>query len=271
MIERNLIISILKLTKNRVVLIEDVKKSSKLPSDELARLLEKLQNEELLILNPISVDVDSEKRLKLAVKAIALGADVEAVSNLLGWQEFESIAAEAFMQSGYTVVQNFRFKHVGRRWEIDVVGCRKPLVVCVDCKDFHHGLSPSAMRRIVEAQAERTRALADELPALSKKLDCASWSGAKFIPTVMVLMPSRVKYYEDVPIVSVLQLRDFLTSLPAEVESLKYFRREFAHLSHESQQWGPGEFQGGNQTQNEHGCHGGEQPRRDLHNRESRY
>ncbi len=234
MIECNLIISILKLTKNGVALIEDVKRDSKLPSDGLGRLLEKLQNEDLLIVNHISVAVGSEKRLKLAIKAITLGADVEAVTNLLGWQEFESIAAEAFTQSGYRVVQNFRFKQAARWWEIDVVGCRKPLVVCVDCKDFHQGLSPSALRRIVEAEVERTRALADMLPTLSKKLDCTSWGRAKFVPVVVVLLPSRFKYYEEVPIVSVLQLRDFLTSLPAEVESLKYFHREFPHLSHET-------------------------------------
>jgi Holliday junction resolvase-like predicted endonuclease len=231
-VERNLIISILKLTKNDDVLIEGVKKDFRIPSDSLVDLLEKLQNEDLVILNHGSVKVDSEKRLKLAVKAISLGADVEDVSNFLGWQEFESIAAAAFMNNGYRVVQNLRFKHAARRWEIDVVGCRKSLVVCVDCKDFHHGLSPSAMRRIVEAQVERARVLADALPALPMGLECAKWDRAKFVPVVMVLMPSQFKYYDEVPIVPVLQLQDFLTQLPAEVESLKYFHREFAHLSH---------------------------------------
>lgn len=232
-VERSLIISILKLTKNNDVLIEDVKRDSKLPFGRLVDLLERLQNEDLLILNDDNVNVDSEKRLKLAVKAISLGADVEDASNFLSWQEFESITAAALTNNGYSVVQNFRFKHASRRWEIDVVGCRKPLVVCVDCKDFHRGISPSTMRRIVEAQVERACALADVLPDLSMRLECAKWAKAKIVPVVMVLIPSRFKYYDEVPIVPILQLQDFLTQLPAEVESLKYFHKEFGHLSHE--------------------------------------
>lgn len=234
MVERNLIISILKLTKNGSVLLEDVKKDSRTPSDVLMTLLEKLQSEDLLRIDHESVAADSENRLKLAVKAISLGADVEAASSFLQWQEFESIAATAFNNYGYSVVQNLRFKHAARRWEIDVVGCKKPLVVCVDCKDFHHGLAPSAVRRIVEAQVERVRALADALPALSVRMECVKWAVAKFVPVVLVLMPSRFKFYNEVPIVPVLQLQDFLSQLPVEVESLKYFQKEFAHLSHDS-------------------------------------
>jgi Holliday junction resolvase-like predicted endonuclease len=246
MVERNLIVSILKLTKNKDALIEDVREDSRIPSDTLMTLLEKLQNEDLLILNRNLVSVDSEKRLKLAVKAVSFGADVEAVSNFLHWQEFESIAATTFRNNGYEVVQNLRFKHTARRWEIDVVGCKKPLVVCADCKDFHHGLSPSAMRRIVEAQVERVRALADALPALPTRLECAKWDKAKFVPVVLVLIPSRFKFCDDVPIVPVLQLQDFLQQLPLEIESLKYFQKGFAHLSDNLQEWGSGEFQRGN-------------------------
>jgi Holliday junction resolvase-like predicted endonuclease len=246
--ECNFIISVLKLTKNRDALIQDVKKDSRMPSDTLMSLLERFQDENLLILNQDSVNVDGEKRLKLAFKAVSFGADVETVSSFLQWQEFESVAATAFRNNGYEVVQNLRFKHATRRWEIDVVGCKKPLVVCVDCKDFHHGLSPSAMTRIVEAQVERVRALADALPALSVELQSAKWDRAKFVPVILVLMPSRFKFYNEVPIVPVLQLQDFLTQLPVEVESLKYFRKGFAHLSYESQKRCSSEFQCGDQT-----------------------
>ncbi len=233
-VERNLITSILKLTKDGSVLLEDVKKNSRMSSDVMLYLLEKLQSEDLLKIDKGSVTANSEDRLKLAVKAISLGADVEATSSFLQWQEFESIAAAAFTNNGYHVVQNLRFKHAARRWEIDVVGFKKPLVVCVDCKDFHHSLAPSAVRRIVEAQVERVRAMADALPALSEGEECAKWDLAKFVPVVLVLIPSFFKFYDEVPIVPVLQLQDFLNQLPVEVESLKYFQKKFAHLSHDS-------------------------------------
>jgi len=231
-IEHNLIISVLKLTRNGPTLIEDVKKDSKLPSDTMIELLEKLRTEDLLKLKGNSVEADSENRLKLAVKVVSLGADVEAVSGFLAWQEFESIAATALKNNGYAVWQNLRFKHAARKWEIDVVGCRKPLVICLDCKDWHHGLSPSAIRRIVEARVERARALADALSNVSIGIECAKWSQAKFVPAILALLPTRFKFCDGVPIVPVLQLQDFLNQLPLELESLKYFQKESTHLSH---------------------------------------
>ena len=228
--ENTLLISLLKLTKNGPSLIVNVKKDVRLPSSETLKLIEKFQNEDLLTLNGDSVEIDSENRLKLAVKAVSSGADVEMVSSFLGWQEFESITATALRNYGYTVSQNLRFKYAARKWEIDVVGCRKPLVVCFDCKDWHHRLSPSVLRRIVEAQVERTRALSDALPDISFEIECAKWRRATFVPAILVLVPSRFKFCDRVPIVPVLQLLDFLNQLPLELETLKYFQKNLTHL-----------------------------------------
>jgi hypothetical protein len=228
--ENNLLISLLKLSKKGSTLIGNVKKDSRLPLGETLELIEKLQSEDLLNLNGDSVEIDSANRLKLAVKAVSSGADVEVVSSFLGWQEFESITATALRNYGYAVSQNLRFKHAARKWEIDVVGFRKPLVVCIDCKDWHHWLSPSALRRIFDAQVERTRALADTLPNVSLGIECAKWSRAKFVPVIVVLVPCRFKFCDRVPIVPVLQLQDFLNQLPLELESLKYFKKNFTHL-----------------------------------------
>ena len=235
-------ISVLKLTKSGCALLQDVKNESRLPLDTLVNNLENLRSQGVLKFEGDLIDVDSENRLKLAVKAISLGADVEVISSLLRWQEFESISATALRNNGYQVVQNLRFKHVTQRWEIDVVGCRKPLVVCVDCKDFHHSLTPSAMSRIVEAQVERVRALVDILPAIPLGLECVRWKMAKFLPMVLALMPSRFKFRDGVPIVPVLQLQDFLQQLPLEVESLKYFQKEVSHLSDNLQDQGSGKL-----------------------------
>jgi Holliday junction resolvase-like predicted endonuclease len=233
-IELNLVISLLKLTGNGSVLIESVNRDARLPSDVTEKLLQNLQNQELVYLKDDIVETDTIGRLKLAVKAVSLGADVERVSSLLCWQEFEEIAAFTLRNNAYVVVKNVRFKHAGRKWEIDVVGCRKPLVVCVDCKHHHHGMSPSTMQKIADAQVLRTKALADTLPNVTMKLDCASWDKAKFVPAILSLLPSRVKFCDDVPIVPVLQFQDFINQLPVQVESLTYFRKEFSHLRHDS-------------------------------------
>jgi Holliday junction resolvase-like predicted endonuclease len=228
-IERELIISILKLTKNGPVAIDVVRKDAKIPSAIAEDLVKKLQNDGLLYLQNKVIDVDSLKRLKLAVHAIELGGDLERVSGFLDWKEFENIAAIAFERNGYSVKRSLRFKHAGRRWEMDIIACKKPIVACVDCKHWHHGMYPSAIRRIVEEQVERTSALAESLPKLTEKIDCASWNRVKLIPAVLSLTAVRSKFYNKVPIVPVLQLQDFISQLPAYMDSLKHFSRRLAN------------------------------------------
>jgi Holliday junction resolvase-like predicted endonuclease len=231
-VERNLLISLLKLTKKGRVLTESVNRDARIPSATARKLLQKLQNEGLIYLKQDSVEVENNCRLKLAVKAASLGADVEHISNLLCWQEFEEITAFALKNNGYKVSNNVRFKNAARRWEIDVVGFKKPLVICIDCKHWQHAITPSALRRIVNSQVERTRAFADSLPNIALKLECTKWSEAKFIPFILSLVPSSFKFYYEVPIVPVFQLQDFLNQLPVYTESLKYFPKTFNSLSH---------------------------------------
>jgi hypothetical protein len=232
-IERNLIISLLKLTSKGPVLTELVKMDARLPSAAMNKLLGKLQREGLVNLKQGSVEAESESRLKLAVQALTLGADIEDVSNLLCWQEFEEIAGFALKNNGYLVSNNVRFKQSGRRREIDVVGCKKPLVICIDCKHWQHSITPSALKRIVDLQIQRTRALADSLPSPSLKLECAGWSDAKFMPTILTLVPCAFKFYYEVPIVPILQLQDFLNQLSAYPENLKFFNKTFSKLVHD--------------------------------------
>lgn len=231
-VECNLLISILKLTQNSPVLIENVNREARIPSETSRKLLQKLQSEGLIYVKEGSIEVESHGRLKLAVKAASLGADVERISNLLCWQEFEEITAFALKSNGYGVSNNVRFKNSARRWEIDVVGCKKPLVICIDCKHWQHAIAPSALRKIVDSQVERTKAFADSLPNPSLKLECSHWSEAKFLPTILSLIPSSFKFYDEVPIVPILQLQDFLNQLPCYAESMKVFRKNFNSLSH---------------------------------------
>jgi Holliday junction resolvase-like predicted endonuclease len=232
-IEKDLIVSILKLTVNGSVSRERINKDAKIASDIALKLLRLLQNDGMVYLKGNIVEADGSCRLKLAVKAVALGADVEHISGFLRWQEFEDIAAIVLERNGYIVAKNVRFKHAGRKWEIDIIGCKKPLVICVDCKHWHHGMSPSALRKIAEAQVERTRVLAESLPNISLEIECAKWNKAKLVPAILMLMPGSFKFYDKVPMVPVLQLQDFLSQLPAYIESLKYFLKEFNHLRHD--------------------------------------
>lgn len=228
-IERDLIISVLKSTKMGSISFEVLIKDAKIASTIARSLLKKFQNNGLIYLRSNVISVDGLKRLRLALYAMQLGADLERVSSFLDWREFENIAAIAFERNSYSVKKNLRFKHAGRKWEVDIVSCKKPLVVCVDCKHWHHGMYPSVIKRIVDEQVDRTSALAEFFPELADKIGCASWSKVKFVPAILSLVTGRLKFYNKVPIVSVLQLQDFISQLPVQVDSMKYFSKRLAN------------------------------------------
>ena len=230
--ERKIALSTLKLTKTGSALIEDIKTDAKVPSSITFNLLEKMRNESVLNLKDDCVHIDSNNRLKLAVHAAILGADIEAVSKMLCWQEFEEIAAFALKNNGYKVQNNVRFSQGGRRWEIDVVGCKKPLVVCIDCKHWLKTIAPSVLGKIADQQAERTKALTEFLPNSKLKLPCTGWERAKFVPSLLSLMPSAYKFVHDVPVVPVLKLQDFIAQLPLYTHELRFFSKTFPSLSH---------------------------------------
>jgi hypothetical protein len=229
-LERDLIISILKLTRNGPVKQESLKTDAKIPSSACSTLLRKLQSANLVYFEGEAINVDSACRLQLAVRAAELGSDVERLSQVLSWQEFEGIAGVAMERNGYVVKKNVRFKREGRRWEIDVVGCRNPFVLCVDCKHWHQGLPPSALSRMVESQVKRAEAFAHTLQNTSLPVECTRWEKAKVVPIILSLLPAACKFLNDVPIVPVLQMQDFINQLPAYMESLKYFSVRFSHL-----------------------------------------
>jgi Holliday junction resolvase-like predicted endonuclease len=223
-IESELLISLLKLTKDGPVSQEVIKKRSRLPTDFLEELLRRLRSDGLIYCHGGVVEASSVQRLRLAVRALKSGGDIERVSDLLQWREFEGIAAVAFESNGYMVVRNLHFNHGGHRWEIDIIGCKSSLVVCLDCKHWRHGLQGSAAEKIAEQQAERTRALVISLPNPAVKIECLSRGEAKFVPAVLSLTFDRLKFHKGVPIVPVLQLQDFLNQLPVYANSLLCLR-----------------------------------------------
>lgn len=229
-VERNLLISVLKLTQNGPTTQESVKLDAQVPLELCSRLTAKLQNENNVYLNGDQIKADTPMRLRIAAKAASLGADIESLSRLLKWQEFEEITSEALNLNGYATMRTMRFSQCGRRWEIDVVGCKKPLVVCVDCKHWSRGLTPSALRKIASDQADRVEALANSLPNVKWNLPCTKWEKAKFVPVILSLGASSTRFCGNIPVVPVLMLQDFINQLSLNIESLEYFSKRFFHL-----------------------------------------
>jgi hypothetical protein len=229
-VERVLIFSLLKLTQKTPVLTTNIKNDAKLPSETVFTLLEKLQSEDLLNLNNGIVEVSANDRIKLAVKAVSLGADIQNISDLLCWQEFEEITAMALRNNNFTAHKNVRFKTTNRKWEIDAIGCKHPLVICIDCKHWGHAISPSTLSKIATVQADRTKALTESLPNPKLQMECIKWKNAHFVPAILSLTQSSFKFCDNIPIVPILQLQNFLNQLPAYMYQLKSFKKTFEHL-----------------------------------------
>ena len=233
-IERDMLISILRLTKDGAVLTKTVNKDARMVAVFATKMLKKMENEGLIYFENGKVAADSQCRVKIALKALGLGADLEHVSDLLRWQEFEAITVIALERNGYCVSKNVHFKHQNHRFEIDAVGYKKPLVLCIDCKHWHHGMSPSALANIVDAQVKRTSAFANSLPTIKNRNECIKWGRAKFIPAILSLVYGNLKFCDGTPIIPVLQLQDFINQLPAYSESFRHFTKEFSHLRNNS-------------------------------------
>lgn len=223
-IETEAIISLLKLTREGSVSHEMIKQDAKMPASTIMELLRKLQNEGLINVQGTLIEADALNRLKLAVRAVHAGADLERVSKLLRWQEFEGIAAYGFECNDYRVFRNVHFKHNDRRYEVDIVASQSQLTVCADCKHWKRGLTSSVLSKIVEEQTQRTAALAEALPSPKVKISFAPEVSTTFVPAILTLVPARSKLCDGVPVVPVLQLQNFLNELPCHIFSLRNYR-----------------------------------------------
>jgi Holliday junction resolvase-like predicted endonuclease len=219
-VELQMLITVLELTRDGSIAQETINKHARIPTQVAKELLQTMHNDHLIYLHHNFVEASDIQRLEIAVRALRSGADVERVSDLLQWKEFEGMAAFALENNGYLVQRNMRFRYGGRRWEIDVVGLRKPLVVCMDCKHWHHRLCESTTKKIVNEQIARVYALAISLPNPAIRIIPATSNAYKFLPVVLSLIVDESKFFEGVPIVPILQLQDFLNHLPTCTDSL---------------------------------------------------
>lgn len=224
--EREILIYLLKLTREGPAKIEDISRESRVPPqlvhEELTRSLDLVQ------LDEDSVTAKAEQRLRVAIRAVELGADIERVCKFLTWTEFEDISVLAFEANNYNVKKHFRFSRSGRRWEIDILAIKRPIVACADCKQWHRGWRGSASRKAAEEQTERTKVLAEASSSMVEKIGVKGWRRADFLPMVLSLMPGARRFHKGTPIVPVLQLRDFLQEMPAYLRRIKHFHVDLA-------------------------------------------
>ena len=222
-IERKILVSLLSNSINRSPSIEDIVLETRIPEGIIREVLFKTLKKIDVFFEKINAGAQGQARLKIALRAVDLGADIERVCSYLRWSEFEEIAVKAFESNDYLVKKNFRFTGAGRRWEIDVVAAKKPLVISTDCKLWHRGWRGKVISRVAKKQDERTKALAESSGSLIENMGIVGWDKAVFVPLILSLLPSSFKFYFSTPIVPVFQLREFLHEMPAHLDEMNHY------------------------------------------------
>ena len=221
--EREVLISILNLTKNGRGEIKDIIRLARVPSQTACRILERNASSGILRISGSKIVATPEQRLRIAIKAVDLGADVERVCKHLKWEEFEEISTLALEMNGFKVKRHFRFSWNGKRFEIDLLALKRPFVVCVDCKHWRQGWGGSASRKAAEKQIQRTKILAEASTSMAKKIGIDGWSQACFIPVIISLFPSISRFYKTSPIVPIIQLGSFIQAMPAHIDEIDHY------------------------------------------------
>lgn len=222
--EREALLAILKATRGQPSTIDGIRESCRLTNEVLSRVLGLLGDEGLISEEKGVLTASHEQRLRIAIRAVNAGVEVERVSRALGWQEFEEISAHIFEENGFSVHRRFRFKVGGRRMEVDLVACRNPHIICAECKRWSRGFDGSPARRALMAHLDKVRSLGEGLARLMKRLGLMDWRQALIIPAVISLTTPTAKIYGGVPLIPILELPSFLSEFEANLDSLIHLR-----------------------------------------------
>jgi len=208
--------------KNLTCQTSQVVASSKISRSLMQESLLRLRERGVVALAGEEIQVSLEQRLRIAELAIAIGADPERIARELRWQEFEAFADQVLARDGFATLNHFVFKDSGRRFEIDVVAAKEPIVLCVDCKHWHHGWAPSKIAAAARNQLLRVLRLSKAFPVGGRKLPTGSWRSVRLLPAVLTLADVSPKLIDGVPIVSALRFRSFLSEINPWVDELRF-------------------------------------------------
>lgn len=227
-LEREILVALLNLTREGPADRSKLQGAVRVTDEALGLLLDDLTGKELVGESRGLLEASPGQRLGIAVRAVRVGADLERVSRALGWLEFEEMVAYALEENGYVVSRRFRFQAEGRRWEIDVLAAKKPLVVCAECKHWSRGLGNATARKIVEVHLEKVGVLSENPVKVVKRLGLRDWDRAVFVPVAMSLTPARERIYRRIPVVSVFELPSFLGEFEGQLDWLASFPVELS-------------------------------------------
>lgn len=223
MTRATLYVTLLRETKERPRCgIPALATSSRTGRSLVEELLLELEGEGALTLEGQEIVVSPGQRMRIAEIAVGLGTDPERVARQLRWQEFEALADRILCQAGYGTTTRFVFKCSGLRFEIDVLGAKEPLVLCIDCKHWQYGWAPSRIAAAAKDQVRRVEFLSQVFRRHENKLSTVQWKSVQLLPILLTLADVSSRMVDGVPVVSALRFGTFLSEVGPSIEKLRY-------------------------------------------------
>jgi hypothetical protein len=146
--------------------------------------------------------------MRTAMLAIKMGVDVEDLSKMLNWKDFELLATGILDANGYVAHHAFRLKKP--MMEIDVVGIKDGMALLIDCKHWKRS-SPSEMARFASMQIRRAEAF---IRAGKGQIRFA-------VPVILTLHLESITFAGDVPVIPIIKLRSFLNEMQGYLNEIK--------------------------------------------------
>jgi hypothetical protein len=174
-------------------------------SMELIRFLAK---NEIGTFDSDSVKFDHMDKMHASMFAIHMGVDIENLSRILNWKDFEILATNVLDACGYIAYHGLRLKKP--RAEIDVVGIKDGIALLIDCKHWKRS-SPSELKKFALMQIDRAKGF---VRANEGKIRFA-------IPAILTLHLESITFADDVPVIPVIKFRSFLNEMHGYLHEIK--------------------------------------------------
>lgn len=164
--------------------------------------------------------ISQSDRIKIIIKCLEDGIDLERICKAAGWREFEDIVTIILTSNGYATKKHLRFKYERKGYEIDVLALKTPLSLAVECKRWKKSWQPATLKKIVEIHKQKTWFLSKSLPNLHNKLDNNIKEDLKIVPVILILSETPLIIHEGIPLVPIVRFQNFLEQFEGYQEDL---------------------------------------------------
>jgi len=193
--------------------------------DHLNSTIDTLVTNGIITMHSNQINLMPQSRLKLTFLLIKEGFEIEHVAKYLDWGEFEAFTKDILRLHEFQVHSRVRFKSNAKkkRYECDLVAIRNSIVLCIDCKHWSSRSGKKyGLKKAVEKQVERTLVLSEKFFELDfEKFGIEKRDDLLMMPLLISWLVEDIRVYQDVPIVPIFQLSNFINQIDAIIDNFK--------------------------------------------------